>query len=310
MTYHDDHPDDMTPPSAADDLDDRRIEALVRGTVVSDEPRLAELLLLARSVGHGPAPQPSSALAALLSGGAASAQTKPTDLRWRRRLATIAIVSVGSSAAVVSAAAANVLPQHAQQVVARVVNDVSPLTLPGAHPVRHPKPRVKPATKPTTAATSPTTVARTPAVGTPATQPTPARTSGPGATTTPEPGHSPVQGAEPTQLPTQAAGPGDDHGRPTHAPTTTGGSHDDGSKAPKSARPTPKPGHGTDGGSGKSGSGKSSDGKANTGKGNQGNTGSGGKDKAGGKGGSKAGGGTKDSGKGSGGTDNGSSGHG
>jgi hypothetical protein len=261
MTFYDDDPGDMTLPSAADDLEDRRIEALLRGTAVSEEPRLAELLLLARSIGQAPAPQPSPALAALLSGGAAPEQPARMDPRWRRRFATIAMVSIGSSAAVVSAAAANVLPQQAQQAVARVVNDVSPLTLPGAHPVRHPKPVKPAATQPTTSATSPTTVARTPAAAAPATQPTPApsRTPGSGVPSATNPGHPPGQVGGPTELPSQATGPGDDHGRPTHTPSVNsgdgrgkgssqGGSHDDGSKTPRSAKPTPKPTHATGGG--------------------------------------------------------------
>ncbi|MDX6256336.1 MAG: hypothetical protein QOJ11_2670 [Frankiales bacterium] len=284
MTYFDDDPDDMTPPSAADDLDDRRVEALLRGTTGSDEPRLTALLALARSLGEGPAPQPSPALAALLSSGSLTQEPSTADPRWRRRLATVALVSFGSSAALVGAAAANVLPSAAQTAVAEVVNHVTPLTLPGAHPVRPPAPDVERPAAPaaTVESTRPTQVRPTEVSG-PTGQPTPTpmRTPQPGVTSVPQPRHTPGLVGRPTGLPSQANSHADDHRKPSHTPAaktsdghqqskSPGGSHD-GSKTPKSNRPTPKPSHTTDGGSG-----TSSGGKSNGGKNNDGGKGSGG----------------------------------
>src|SRR3954451_25164311 len=98
MTRFDDDPGDMTPPFG--DFDDLRVEQLLRGAVTDADPRLTELLSQARSLSAGSAPQPSAALAALLAGPTGAAA--PASLaahRWRRRLATLALVSAGSSAA-------------------------------------------------------------------------------------------------------------------------------------------------------------------------------------------------------------------
>jgi hypothetical protein len=289
MSHLSDDRDDMTPPSAADDLDERRVEALLRGTTLSDEPRLAELISMARSFGHGTAPQPSAALAALLSGGAAGGRPASTaDLRWRRRFSTVALVSIGSSAALVGAAAANVLPPRAQQVVARVVNDVSPLRLPGAQPVRPVPPPLTPAASPSPGAVPTGPIeAVLPQPTVPATRPTPAptRTPDPGSTSEPGPAHPPGQVRGPaTAHPTQATGRAEHHGRPPHPPSPSS-AHGQrkgtpparpavkGPRKPSSGRPTPKPSPTADAGKGsgdkgagdKGGGGKGSGGKGGNG---------------------------------------------
>jgi hypothetical protein len=238
MSSYDDDRDDMTPPPA-DELDDLRVEALLRGTTVSDEPRLAAVLAQARSVGAGPAPLPSPALAALLSGGAVAPVSTSADPRWRRRLATVGLVSFGSSAALVGAAAANVLPAAAQTVVARVVNQVTPLTLPGTHPLPHQVPQVVRPAAPSlhvepagpTAAPTPTRTPEAPvSIGSPA----------------PQARHTPAQVGRPTGLPSKATGKGDEAGKPSHEPAAkTAEKKKDKSKgrshAPSRPAPAPSP---------------------------------------------------------------------
>ena len=59
MSAADDDMHDMTPDLCPDDLDDRRIEALLRGTGTSDEPQLTALLATARALREVPAPTPT-----------------------------------------------------------------------------------------------------------------------------------------------------------------------------------------------------------------------------------------------------------
>lgn len=253
-----DDADDMTPLSP-DTFDDAQAEALLTGAAEDENPRLAQLLLQARSIAHAPAPEPSAALAALLAGPATAPQVI-VHPRWRRRLATVAVVSVGSSAALVGAAAANVLPQHAQQVVARVVNDVSPLTLPGVHPGLHPAHLPRTGTSPTShrppdiarpAASAPTTAAPTGAA-----TPTPGPAK-PEVTPTPTPRRT--DDGRPTALPTQAHGRGDDHARPTagegHGRGKAGSAGPDKGSQPTSPKVT-KPSAGSADGGHTGGSGK------------------------------------------------------
>jgi hypothetical protein len=84
MSHSDDDADEMTTPFGSDDLDDQRVEALLRGSTADDAPQLTALLTAARSLRELSAPAPSAALAAMWEQpAAATAGVIWLDARWR-----------------------------------------------------------------------------------------------------------------------------------------------------------------------------------------------------------------------------------
>lgn len=119
-------------------LDDRRVEALLRGSVA--DPALLDALADLRALGQSPPPNPSMALAAVLEHGF----VPPVPVPARRpRVATRAGVVLGVLAlALPSAAAANALPRAVQGPTAAVLSSITPFHFPS------PAPPTPPARKP------------------------------------------------------------------------------------------------------------------------------------------------------------------
>ena len=139
------------------DLDDRTADALLSGHQVDGEPELSDLLGQLRSLADGPAPLPSTALAALLENGLdavvvgeGAVPVRPTT-SWRRRTFAfpmqVSLAGAGCLVLLLGAAAANRLPATAQTAVADVVESITPLHVP--RPVSHPVPAVVPTPTPT-----------------------------------------------------------------------------------------------------------------------------------------------------------------
>ncbi|MDP8976492.1 MAG: hypothetical protein M3N28_09065 [Actinomycetota bacterium] len=152
MSLFDDHPDEM---QAQTFLDERTIDSILAGTSPSgrsDLDVLAGFATEVRSVATASAPQVGPALAAVLAGGptanasdlpamagrkATGPARQPAERRTSRRSFLPRAVSVKAAAvlggltiATTGAAAADLLPQPAQNTVAAVVEAVSPIDLP------------------------------------------------------------------------------------------------------------------------------------------------------------------------------------
>jgi hypothetical protein len=136
-------------------LDDRTVELLLSGREVDGETELGALISQVRSLADGPAPAPSSALAAMLEGGLDAATlpvpTATSAVSWRRRSWALPLqFSLAGSAClalILGAAAANELPAPAQTAVANAVEAVTPLHVP--RPAAHSAPAVVPTPTPT-----------------------------------------------------------------------------------------------------------------------------------------------------------------
>ncbi|HEV7205178.1 MAG TPA: hypothetical protein VGN18_11245 [Jatrophihabitans sp.] len=109
-----------------------------------------------RSLGEGPAPEPSPELAALLAGVPTLAAARRHRPRIVRRVALIAAAVVAGTTL---AAANHQLPAPAQRVVSNVVNDLTPFHIDNPHPVPTP---TTPAVTPTPTTKPPTHVAPPP----------------------------------------------------------------------------------------------------------------------------------------------------
>ncbi|MGN6782347.1 MAG: hypothetical protein ACTHJH_12660 [Marmoricola sp.] len=193
---------------------------LAAHTGVAADPALAARLDALAARGRGLAPEPSGDLAALLAGRRAAGLDTPV-LRVpggaragrRRRAALAAGGLVIALAAGTGAAAADVLPDPVQRVVARFSEHFLPFDLPAPAPTAPGTPApADPAATPTPARPSPPTTPEGRSTATPAPAP-------PGATRHPEPSPhasrpgSPTPGA-PTALPGHRSG-----AAPTTAPT-------------------------------------------------------------------------------------------
>lgn len=115
-------------------LSDSDVDALLAGRPLPVHPALEDALALLRAAACAPAPPPSAALAAVLAAGfvprPTAAAVLPPSLRWRRRAAYVVLVAVTGLTATAGAAAADVLPDPVQSVVADAVEALTPLYVP------------------------------------------------------------------------------------------------------------------------------------------------------------------------------------
>lgn len=158
------------------------------GQFADPSPLVAQFLRELGALGDGPPPAPSAELAAVFDGTASlsAARRRRSTLRTHRVGVAIAAAAISTAALTGVAAANERLPQPAQTVVARVVNDLTPFHvdpshLPAAHhPKRPPAPRTTAVSRPTE--TEPTEIETTgPQPGQPGpTSPAPAEQSEPG----------------------------------------------------------------------------------------------------------------------------------
>ena len=144
----------MTPRGASGQ--DRRIEALLTGHGAPTDTALLGVLADLHLLGAGPAPQPSAALNALLSGvtplpthQAEPARATTGRQRSKRRplRAVVLSVVVGLSVLTVGAAA-NALPPDVQRTVAHLLDTVTPFHFPSPPPRPHPPTPSQPTTAP------------------------------------------------------------------------------------------------------------------------------------------------------------------
>jgi hypothetical protein len=182
---HPSHNDDPSMRAPASRYNDRKVEALLAGHGEPDDADLLTALHGLRRLSSSPAPEPSSALAAVLSGAAPLPLVAAPPLRsgsasgGRQRLRTAAFLVVAGLGATTAGAAANALPAPAQRATAKVLNTVTPFHFPSPHAASG-----RPVAPPTTA---------------PATTPGPADARAPQrVTTTPSrDGEQPEQGRSP-----------------------------------------------------------------------------------------------------------------
>jgi type IV secretory pathway VirB10-like protein len=112
-------------------LDERAVEQLLTGRAGSADPDLQRALTLLRSVGTGPAPQPTAALAQLLDAG-----FKPEVVPLRRRAprrtwaARVGAGLTATAASLLVAGTAQALPPALQDGLAELVSAVTPFELP------------------------------------------------------------------------------------------------------------------------------------------------------------------------------------
>ena len=112
------------------------------GEFSDPSPLVTQFLTDLRALGDGPAPPPSDELAALFSGASSiTAARQGRSVFARHRVGLVIAAAAMSTAALTGIAAAHDrLPQPAQTVVARVVNDLTPFHVDPSHvpPVTHP----------------------------------------------------------------------------------------------------------------------------------------------------------------------------
>lgn len=114
------------------ELDDRKVEALLAGRDVPGEQGLAAALRLIRSTVALEAPAPSAALVAVLQDGLALPGPAGLPSRARRgaQAGGVAAAVMAALALTVGAAAADVLPAPLQTKVADIVGRLTPIDLP------------------------------------------------------------------------------------------------------------------------------------------------------------------------------------
>ena len=140
--------DDLSEMSAAEGIhSDGSIAGDSRGSGEFGDPSplVIQFLTDLRTLGDGPAPLPSDELAALFSGASSmTAARHGRSIFARHRVGLVIAAAAMSTAALTGVAAAHDrLPQPAQTVVARVVNDLTPFHVDPSHA------HVPPATHPT-----------------------------------------------------------------------------------------------------------------------------------------------------------------
>ena len=119
----------MTPPRSA--LDERTVEQLLAGRAAPADADLQHAVTLVRSLGSGPAPQPTLALAQLLEMGFEPEVVplcRPVPRRTWAVRATAALTAAAAS--VLVAGTAQALPAPLQNGVADVVSALTPFELP------------------------------------------------------------------------------------------------------------------------------------------------------------------------------------
>ncbi|MDT0277465.1 hypothetical protein [Blastococcus goldschmidtiae] len=116
-------------------LDDRTVERLLTGRSAPADPELEHVLGLVRSMGSGPAPRPTAALAELLVTGfepqAAPIRRPASRRRWSVRAAA---GLTAAAASLLVAGTAQALPAPLQDGLAGVVRALTPFELPSAAP--------------------------------------------------------------------------------------------------------------------------------------------------------------------------------
>jgi len=122
------------------------------GEFSDPSPLVTQFLTDLRALGDGPAPPPSDELAALFSGASSlTAARHGRSVFARHKVGLVIAAAAMSTAALTGVAAAHDrLPQPAQTVVARVVNDLTPFHVDPSHG------HVPPATHPSGPAATPT----------------------------------------------------------------------------------------------------------------------------------------------------------
>ena len=139
--------DDLSEMSAAEGIhSDGSIagDSLTSGEFSDPSPLVTQFLTDLRALGDGPAPPPSDELAALFSGASSiTAARQGRSVFARHRVGLVIAAAAMSTAALTGVAAAHDrLPQPAQTVVARVVNDLTPFHVDPSHvpapPATHP----------------------------------------------------------------------------------------------------------------------------------------------------------------------------
>jgi hypothetical protein len=119
--------------------DDAVVESLLAGRSTTAPDELSQLLDSMRSMGRGPAPLPTTALAALLTDGIA-VPAQPLVAGVVRNRSRIAVAAAAAAAmlggGLITAASANALPTRLQRLVSTTVNRVTPFTLPTPDPDR------------------------------------------------------------------------------------------------------------------------------------------------------------------------------
>lgn len=138
--------DDQDMRATSNSWSDRQVEALLAGRGEPSDADLLNVLQGLRQIAAAPAPEPSSALAAVLSGasplpasGAAVPQLpQPSRPHPWRRGRTGAVALVAAFGLTTAGAAANALPAPAQRAAARVLNTVTPFHFPA--PADHARP--------------------------------------------------------------------------------------------------------------------------------------------------------------------------
>jgi hypothetical protein len=154
-------------------LDDETVERLLTRGAGSTDPDLHQALALVRTLGDGPAPPPSTALADLLDRGFERTVVPfQRPARGRRWAARSGATLVAAAASIVVAGTAAALPPGLQNTVADVVSALTPFELPRPTSDDE-KPAPRPSGVPTPSA--PTTsgpAARTTSAGLPGTEQT------------------------------------------------------------------------------------------------------------------------------------------
>jgi hypothetical protein len=119
----------VTPPRPV--LDDRAVDRLLAGRSGGDDADLQQAVTLVRSLGSGPAPVPTAALAGLLDSGFEPVVV-PLRRSGRGRTWTAAAAGAltAAAAALVVAGTADALPAPLQDGVADLVSAVTPFELP------------------------------------------------------------------------------------------------------------------------------------------------------------------------------------
>ncbi len=116
-------------------LDDRTVERLLTGHSAPADPELQHALGLVRSMGSGPAPRPTAALAELLVTGFAPEAAPLRRPTLRRRWSVRAAAGLTAAAAsLLVAGTAQALPAPVQDGLAGVVRALTPFELPSARP--------------------------------------------------------------------------------------------------------------------------------------------------------------------------------
>jgi hypothetical protein len=128
----------MTPPRSG--LDERAVEELLAGRAGSADADLGQALTLVRSLGTGPAPQPTAALLQLLDTGF-TPEVVPLRRPARRRTwaARLGAGLTATAASLLVAGTAQALPPALQDGLAELVSAVTPFELPRS-PVAEPTP--------------------------------------------------------------------------------------------------------------------------------------------------------------------------